>query len=289
MIQYVFFGIITGSTLALGAAGFALIRQVEGFLNIAHGQYMLVGALLGLIFMEAGLGVVVAGAAATLIVGLLGLLVSWLIFVPIRGKGALSQFFSSIGVAFVIYGLVLATWTGSGVRVYPVDFGRLEALLGVRFTPGDLVIVGVAWAAIVALHLFLTRTSMGVQIRAVASNRDLAAVRGVRTSLTMSIVWFIASALAGLAGVLIGVLGSVHSELGWQYILVILAVTVMGGLGNLYGVLVAGLILGLVMEVSTLLIPSKYGMVIAFGVIIATLLVRPHGLFTVSRRREAGQ
>ena len=105
----------------------------------------------------------------------------------------------------------------------------------------------------------------------------------------MVIVWFLASALAGLAGVLIGVLGSVHSELGWQYILTILAVTVMGGIGNLYGVLASGLILGMVIDLSSLVIPSKYGTVLAFGVIILTLVIRPQGLFSIQRRREAGQ
>ena len=288
-MQFVFFGLITGSILAIAAAGFALIRQVEGFLNIAHGQYMLVGALVGLGLMQAGLNIYLAGLGAAIIVGVVGVAIAWVVFFPLRDKGQLSQFFSSIGVAFVVYGVVLATWTGSGIKVYPVDFGRPFDLLGVSVTTGELVVIGVAWLGILALHLFLTGTNLGLWVRATASNRDLAATRGVRTDLVMVIVWFLASALAGLAGVLIGVLGSVHSELGWQYILTILAVTVMGGIGNLYGVLASGLILGMVIDLSSLVIPSKYGTVLAFGVIILTLVIRPQGLFSIQRRREAGQ
>ncbi len=288
-MQFVFFGLITGSVLAIAAVGFALIRQIDGFLNIAHGQYLLVGALVGLALMEAGLNIFLVGLGASIIVGLIGVLVAWLVFFPLRDKGLLSQFFTSIGVAFVVYGLVLATWTGSGIKVYPVNFGRPFDLLGVSVTTGELLVIAVAWLGVLALHLFLTTTNMGLWVRAVASNRDLAATRGVRTDLVMVIVWFLASALAGLAGVLIGVLGSVHSELGWQYILTILAVTVMGGIGNLYGVLASGLILGMVIDLSSFVIPSKYGTVLAFGVIILTLVIRPQGLFSIQRRREAGQ
>ena len=98
----------------------------------------------------------------------------------------------------------------------------------------------------------------------------------------------LSSGLAGLSGVLVGALGSVHSELGWQYILTILAVSVMGGVGNLYGVLASGLILGLVMDLSSLFIPSKYGMVLVFSVIILILLFRPQGLFSTRlQQRES--
>ena len=288
-MQYVFFGLITGSILALASAGFAMIRQLEGFLNIAHGQYILIGALAGLGFMELGLNVYFAGIAASILVGLTGLIVARIVFFPLRYKGLLAQFFTSIGVAFVLYGLVLATWSGSGIKVYPIDFGTTFKIAGLRMTAGELLVIALAWLTILMVHLFLTRTSIGVWIRAVASNRELARARGVRSDLVLSVVWFLASSLAGLAGVMIGALGSVHSELGWQYILTILAVAVMGGVANLYGVLAAGLILGLVIDLSSLVIPSKYGTVVAFGVIILTLSLRPEGLFSAQRRKEAGQ
>ena len=285
MIQYVFFGLLTGSILALAASGFALIRQVEGFLNIAHGQFMLIGALIGLGLMKFGLNVFFAGIFAALIVGLMGMVLSWIVFVPLRGKGHLAQFFSSIGVAFVLYGLILATWTGSGIKVYPINFGNSFNFGILNFTVGEIYVIGVAWISMLFLHLFLTRTNIGLWIRAIASNTTLAQTRGVNSSFVLYIVWFLSSAFAGLSGVLVGALGSVHSELGWQYILTILAVSVMGGVGNLYGVLASGLILGLVMDLSTFVIPSKYGMVLAFSVIILILLFRPQGLFS-NRRQE---
>lgn len=280
MIQYIFFGLLTGSILAISASGFALIRQVEGFLNIAHGQYMLIGAIVGLSFTQLGFNIFFAGIFATLIVGLFGMLMSWIVFEPLRGKGHLAQFFSSIGVAFVLYGFILATWTGSGIKVYPINFGKSFNFGFLNFTLGEVFVIAIAWSCMLFLHLFLTKTSIGLWIRAVANNSTLAKTRGVNSSFVLYIVWFLSSAFAGVSGVLVGALGSVHSELGWQYILTILAVSVMGGVGNLYGVLASGLILGLVIDLSSLFIPSKYGMALVFSVIILILLFRPQGLFS---------
>ena len=280
MIQYIFFGLLTGSILAISASGFALIRQVEGFLNIAHGQYMLIGAIVGLSFTQLGFNIFFAGIFATLIVGLFGMLMSWIVFEPLRGKGHLAQFFSSIGVAFVLYGFILATWTGSGIKVYPINFGKSFNFGFLNFTLGEVYVIAIAWSCMIFLHLFLTKTSIGLWIRAVANNSTLAKTRGVNSSFVLYIVWFVSSAFAGVSGVLVGALGSVHSELGWQYILTILAVSVMGGVGNLYGVLASGLILGLVIDLSSLFIPSKYGMALVFSVIILILLFRPQGLFS---------
>ena len=280
MIQYIFFGLLTGSILAISASGFALIRQVEGFLNIAHGQYMLIGAIVGLSFTQLGFNIFFAGIFATLIVGLFGMLMSWIVFEPLRGKGHLAQFFSSIGVAFVLYGFILATWTGSGIKVYPINFGKSFNFGFLNFTLGEVFVIAIAWSCMLFLHLFLTKTSIGLWIRAVANNSTLAKTRGVNSSFVLYIVWFVSSAFAGVSGVLVGALGSVHSELGWQYILTILAVSVMGGVGNLYGVLASGLILGLVIDLSSLFIPSKYGMALVFSVIILILLFRPQGLFS---------
>ena len=289
MMQYVFFGLLTGSLLAIAAAGFALIRQIEGFLNISHCQYLLIGAILGRALMDLGLNVYVAGFLACVIVGLLGTVVSWVVFAPLRTKGNLAQFFTSIGLAFVLYGLIMATWTGSGVKVYQVSFGSTVNFLGISATVGELIVIAVAWLSVLLLHIFLSHTRVGLWVRAVASDRVLARTRGVRSALVYSTVWFIATAFAALAGILIGILGAVHAELGWQYILTILAVTVMGGMTNLYGVLASGLILGLVMDLSSLVIPSKYGLLVAFSIIILVLLFRPEGLFARSRRQESGK
>jgi branched-chain amino acid transport system permease protein len=286
-MQSVVFGVLTGSILAIATIGFSMVRQTEGFLHIAHGQYLALGAFLGLFFLERfALNVFLAGLLSVLAVGLLGVVFSKVVFEPVKRNGSLALLFSSIGLAYILYGAMLVVF-GASVRTYPVGFGSVYAFGNVSITLGEIIIIAIASLSVLALHVFLTRTGVGMWIRAVASNPELARVRGVRTNFVSSVVWFIASGLAGLAGVLIGIIGSVNSEIGWFNILIILSAAVMGGLGSIYGVIAAGLILGLAMDLSALVIPTAYRTVVAFAALVLVLLLRPEGLFSLERRRQA--
>lgn len=287
-MQYIFFALITGSTLALAAVGFALVRQTEGFLNIAHGQFMLLGAVVAhTLATSYGLNLGLAIAITVPLVGLAGLATAWLVFFPLRDKGLLAQFFSSVGVAFIVYGIVSALWSGRAIKVFPITSDFSIAMPGFSATAIELGIVIGAWLAVLSLHLFLAHTRVGTSIRAIAGNAELARARGINVRLAIGSVWFVGTALAGLSGILIGLIGGVGIELGWHYILIILAVAVLGGLRTLYGVLIGGLLVGAVIELSTLVVPSKYGVLIAFGLIVVTLLVKPEGIVSVSKRKEA--
>jgi branched-chain amino acid transport system permease protein len=285
-VQQLAFGVLTGSTLALASLGFVLIRQTQGFLNIAHGQFLAWGAFLGFVLTtEAGLNVVLAGVVVMVGVGILGVVAARLIFAPLVGRGALALFFSSIGLAYALYGLILAIFDPE-VRAYTIDFGEQVEFLSASLTVGEITMIVIAWTAVGALHVFLTRTNIGLWIRASASDSELAKVRGIPSHRVSDAAWFLAAALGALAGVIVGALGTVHTELGWSYIVFVLAAAILGGVGNLYGVLVAGLLLGVAMDLSTLVIATEYRPTIAFGAIIVTLFVRPHGLFSVAARGE---
>ena len=284
-MQNVIFGLLTGSTLAIAAAGFAMIRQTAGFLNIAHGQYIALGAFVGFFMVDnVGTHIVVAGLLVFVGVGALGVLLARIVFDPVKGRSGLVLLFTSIGLAFILYAAMIAGF-GTNLRVYQVDFGKRFEFLSVSVTTVELLIIVLAFAIMVALHLFLTRTRIGTSIRAIASNAELAILRGAPVKRASRSVWFLASGLAGVAGVLLGVLGSVTTEIGWNIILLILAASVLGGLGRIYGVMAAALLLGLLMDLSALVIPTEYRSVVAFGALILVLLVRPEGLFTIERRR----
>jgi branched-chain amino acid transport system permease protein len=286
-MQNIVFGLITGSILTVATVGFSMIRQNEGFINIAHGQFLTVGAFLSFFLVDRfGLNVFVAGLATMLFVGVLGVLLARIVFQPVKRNGSLALLFTSIGLAYVLYGTVRTVF-GADVRFFPVGFGPRFDLGPVNITLGEALVIGIAAVAVLALHLFLTRTRRGQWIRAVASNPDLARLRGVPVTRVSATVWFIGSSLAGLAGVMLGVLGNVNAELGWQTILLVLAVAVLGGLGQIYGVIAAGILLGLVMDLSALVIPTAYRSVVAFGALILALLIRPQGLFAIGARRDA--
>lgn len=286
-MQNIIFGLITGSILAIATVGFSMIRQTEGFINIAHGQFLTTGAFLGFFFVStAGLNIFVAGLLAAIVVGLVGVVVSRIVFRPIAASGPLAQLFTSIGLAFLMAGLIRVVF-GANVKFFPTSFGSRYEVGSVNVTLGEILIVAVAGLSVAALALFLTRTRLGTWIRATASNPDLAEVRGVPVSRVSAAVWFVASGLAGLAGVMVGLISNVNSEMGFQQILIILAAAVLGGLGSIYGVLAAGLLLGLAMDLSALIIPTAYRSVVAFGILIVVLVIRPEGLFSVAGRKEA--
>jgi branched-chain amino acid transport system permease protein len=285
-MQNIIFGLVTGSILALGAIGFSMIRQTEGFLNIAHGQYLTLGAFIGLIYtQDMGVPVLFAGVLTMITMGAIGVVIARLVFDPVRKRGALVLLFMSVGLAYALYGVAIAVF-GTGVKLYEVDFGSSFAIGSATVTAGEAMIIGLALFSILALWLFLTFTPLGTWVRAVASNPELARVRGVRTQLVSGTVWFLAAGLAGVSGMLLAVIGSASVELGWHNILVILSVAVLGGVGRIYGVAAAGLLLGLVMSLSALVLPIAYQTVVAFGVLVLVLIFRPEGLFAVQRRRE---
>jgi branched-chain amino acid transport system permease protein len=286
MLQTLVFGLISGSILAIAATGFALIRQTEGFLNIAHGQFLLVGAYLGVLFTtDLGIGLIPAGLATFVCVGLVALACARLIYDPVREKGALVLLFTSVGVAYVLYAASILVF-GVDIQSFDVDFGEVVEIGSIAITPVEIGMLSVFVLAVVGLVVFFTKTRVGTWVRATASNPELARVRGVPVRLVSAAVWFVAGGLGGVAGILLGLNSAVTAELGWNSTMLILAATVLGGLGRVYGVMAAGLFLGVITNLATEVVDPAYSTLVAFGALILVLLVRPEGLFSVERRTE---
>ncbi len=286
-MQNVVFGIVTGSILAVATLGFALVRQTENFLNIAHAQMMALGAFVGVVLVDSyGLNIFVAGAITVVGLGAVGVALSAVFFRPVKHLGGTVLLFTSIGLALMLYAVILAVF-GTQSRFYPDVSGGLHRIGGVSIATNEIVIIGLAFASIAALQVFLNATGLGRAIRAVASNDDLARVRGVPVRAVSNMIWFISSAFAAMAGVMLGVLGAVNTEIGWHNILIVLAAAVLGGLRSITGVILAGLLLGITMDVSALIIPTAYRPVVAFGVLVAVLVLRPEGILSIQRRKDA--
>lgn len=278
-MDILYFGLISASVFLLSSVGFALIVQVEGFLNIAHGQMLLLGGYTGLWLSNAGLPLTVAAVLAAVITGLMGMLLYGLLFRPVKARGALVLLFTSVGAAYVIHGVIGAI-AGTRMQGYDLPPVRAMQLFGQPFmTRYELGIVVVAVLSALAIHLFMSRTSAGKSIRAVADNEALARARGIDPRRTSYLVWFVASALGGLAGVFLGVMGSLTLAIGWQQIILILATTVLGGLGSLYGTMLAAFVLAFGIEIGLVAgVDPAYRSGLAFSIIIAVLLLRPQGL-----------
>ena len=283
-MQNVVFGLITGSILAIASAGFALIRQTDGFLNIAHGQMLALGALLGFVLVDSlGLNILVTGVLVFVSIGALGVVLAFVVFEPVKREGGMILLFTSVGLSWVLYAAIVMVF-GPDLRIYAVDFGSRFEFLSMSITVAELAIVALALATSLSLHFFFTFTRLGTSVRAIASNSELARLRGVKVGRVSATVWFIASGLAGMAGVCIGVIGQATIESGWTTLLLILAASILGGLGRIYGVMAAALMLGLAMDLSALVISTEYRSVVAFAALILVLILKPDGLFALDRR-----
>lgn len=284
VVQLVVFGVVTGSFLLLATIGFALIRHVEGFLNIAHAQYMAIAAFATwYLNVELGWPFLGAAAVAVLVAAVLGWLVARLFYDPVKPRGPLVLLITSVGVVFVLQGMIDALF-GGGTFAYEIPRAQTIRLGQIRITNYQIAVILLAVVSSLSLATFLSRTRTGLAIRAMAIDRHLAASRGVNIRAASRATWLVASALAGIAGVVLAVLGTLTPELAFDQFLTILAVAILAGLGSLYSVISAALLVGLAMDLSLLVLPGGWRPMIAFVIVIIVLVLKPSGLGTAEER-----
>lgn len=279
-MQFAIYGLLLGCVLLLATVGFSMIRRIEGFLNIAHGQMLAIGAYLCYTFNSIlHWNIIVSAILAVIGTAVLGYLTAHLVFFPLKGKPPLLIAIASTGASYIINGLIEIIF-GPNVKNYDFPPMRAVKIGSLSIAGPDQISMAIAaGVAALSLHFFLTRTETGKALRAMASNFDLARIRGINTPRLRVYVWLIASALGGLAGVMIGLISRIAPDMGWEYIMLIMIVAILGGLGSIYGAMAAALIIGLIIQMSVLVIPAQYSQVIAFVLIIVVLLVRPKGIF----------
>ena len=285
-------GLVTGSIIAIAAVGLSLVYGILRVVNFAHGDYLTFGAFMAFLVnvtWETSIVVaVVFGMAAT---AALGVSLEYGLWRPMRRKqaGVISLFIISIGLALVLRHVIFMFW-GSRPRRYDVDVFRAYDLGIVRLSLSQIVAIAIAVSAIALVGLMLGTTKLGKAMRALSDNSELASVAGIDVDRITTYTWVLAGALAGLAGVLQGLLqNAFNPNMGFTLLLPIFAAVVLGGVGSAYGALAGGLVLGIAMEVSTwTVLPADgvnpvYKPVVAFTVLIAVLLFRPTGVFGKAR------
>jgi branched-subunit amino acid ABC-type transport system permease component len=291
LLQLVANGLVTGSIIAIAAIGLSLVYGILKIVNFAHGEYLTFGAYMAFVVnVTLGGPMVVAVLFAMAATALLGILLELILWRPMRARGAgiMSLFIVAIGLALVLRHVIFLVW-GPSPQKYDVDVFQVYDLGPIRLSLSQIVAIAVASGAIVLVGLMLARTRLGKAMRAVSDNRALASVTGIDIDRVIAYTWIIGSALAGLGGVLLALVQSAFTpNMGFAVLLPIFAAVVLGGVGSAYGALVGGIVLGLVMELATWDalaggVEGVYKPVVAFVVLILTLLVRPQGVFGKAR------
>jgi branched-subunit amino acid ABC-type transport system permease component len=283
LVQQTIFGLVTGSYIAIAAIGFTLVYGLINMLNIAYGEYLTIGAYVGFVSMELGLPLLVVLPVAVVATAVVGLGLTKAFFRPIVEKGPIPLLITSVGVGIMIRNGIrlLADNDLRYLNAGPPMVFRFDVLGEVFFNTAHLLVVGMALTSFAAVHLLLTRTTVGVAMRAMKDNENLARINGVDVFRVRNVVWLLACGLGGLAGVLIGVQTAASPLMGFQQLLVILAAATLGGAGSAYGAIVGAYVLGITMELSIGLLPAwaaQLGTTMAFVILIGVLLIRPGGV-----------
>ena len=290
-VQLAVDGAKLGLLIAMCAIGLSLIYGTTGLTNFAHGEMVTFGAMTAYLFHMTGVfgwqsSLIVGGIMAVLFGGFAGFLFNEGVWRPLRRRGSslISMLVVSIGFSIFFRYVMLYIFGGRDgfYRDYRIqkriDFGWFE------IAPKDLWIMGIAVIVLVGVASGLRYTRLGKAMRAVADNRDLAASSGIDVEKVIRWVWIAGSALAALGGVLFATTEAVGWEMGFRILLLMFAAVTLGGLGTAYGALFGGLIVGVFIQTSTLVIPSDMKNVGALLMLVLVLLVRPQGLFGRAER-----
>jgi branched-subunit amino acid ABC-type transport system permease component len=279
MLQTAFNGLVTGIIIALPALAVTLLFGVLKFANFAIGAMMTVAAYM-VYALNADLGwpLLPATAAVAVVFGVLCILMDLLTFRPLRERGGLTLMVASLGLGFVLENVARLAY-GNSARSFALELARPFRFMDIRMNREQMIAMLVATLAMAIMYVLLTRMPIGRAMRAVADNPSLAQVRGIDSAAIIRWTWFIAGMLLAVGGVLIGMDRAIEPPMGSSYLIPVFSAAILGGLGSPLGAFVGALLIGIVSEMATLVIPPNYRIGIPLCVIAAILIFRPQGLF----------
>jgi branched-chain amino acid transport system permease protein len=301
MLQILTDGLVIGSVVSLGAIGLSLTFSILRFANFGHGELLAWGAYLALTALlmfgavagiqtqpiapfSFGWPLLAAMLLSAVCTALLVLALDWLLFKRLRKQGAITLVIASFGAALALRNLLLFIYGGIP-RYYSQELQIAIPLLprsvwgGMRVTPDQLFVLGLTSVTVVALHLFLQRSTLGRAMRATSLNPQLARVAGIDPERVLRAAWVIGGMLAAVAGVFAGLTVQLRPTLGLDLLLPLFAAVILGGIGSIWGAVLGGLIVGLAESAAVSVVGAEYRAAAAFAVLIAILLLRPNGLF----------
>ena len=277
--QQLWNGLLNGSIYVIFAAGLSLVFGVMRVINMAHGELTMLGAmLLYTVTTWMGLGYFAGAALVVAIMALVGFVVNRVTVRPFLGQSELVVILSTVALSFVLLNGSLVVW-GSEPKGVDEPFNRILEFGGVHITTAGLLLVGVCFAAVLALYLMLSHTKLGKKTRATGQNLLGARLIGINTTAVYDSTLMIASGLAALAGVLIVLVSTSSPNLGQPLLITGFAVVIVAGMGNVGGAVVVGLFLGITEALFGQFISTYYRQGYLYVVMIAVLLLRPQGLF----------
>jgi branched-subunit amino acid ABC-type transport system permease component len=274
------FGLVSMSVIAIAAVGFTMQFGITNMINLAYGEVMISAAYLAYYLNKAGVSIWIGMVAGALFGAVFSFLLNRIVYAPFMRKGTanLGMVIVSLAVSLMISNLLLPI-VGYYSVSYQEDAGRLIRVGSIVLTRDQIIVIGIAVVLMLAIHALLTYTRLGKAMRATAANPTLARNCGIPTQRVIDSVWLITGALCGLAGV-VAALNSDSFAIanGSAFLITILAAAVLGGAGQPYGAMIGAVLIGLITELSAAAWSPQYKEVVAFGILVLVMVLRPQGL-----------
>lgn len=295
-LQQIINGLVQGSIYALVALGYTMVYGIMGLINFAHGEVVMIGTLVTITvagtLIKAGMPVFFAALAGISVSVLICMALGWglerIAYRPLRNAPRLTPLITAIGMSIILQNLAMIIW-GRNYLTFPPLLPKIDfEFAGTNFTAVQIIIVVVSAITMGGLILLVYRTKLGMAMRATAQNPAVASLMGVNINRVIAAAFIIGSALGALAGIMVGSYYEIaHYQMGFMLGLKAFTAAVLGGIGNLAGAMVGGVLLGLIEalgagyigDLTGGFLGSHYQDIFAFIVLIGVLMFRPSGLF----------
>lgn len=282
-------GVRLGLIIALCSVGLSLVFGTTGLTNFAHGEMITFGGLTAF-FLNVTLGIPLLVAAPIVVAlgGLFGLGFNWVIFARLRkrGVGLISQMVVSVGLSIMLRNMFLFQFGGRTRALDDFSLQKGMQIGPIRITPRDLTTAIISLLLLITVALVLQRSRMGKAVRAVSDNPNLASATGINTQRIIQIVWCAGGALAALGGIFRGLDEQVGFQMGSGLLFLMFAGITLGGLGSAFGALIGGFLVGVLVEMASLVVPSELKNAPALLILILVLILRPQGI--LGKRQRVG-
>ena len=277
------FGFVTASVLAISAVGLSLQFGITNYINFAYGDFMALGAyftyVLNAEYLHLNIWVAVAGGS--LMMGILAVLLNQFLLSPFarRFNKTFYVMIVTFGLSLIILNAIYSFW-GPNVRTYSMPLEHVVHIGPFLLTRDQIIVMFVAVALMIGIHLMLKTSRLGKSMRAMSDNTTLAMTSGIDTKRITTVTWLLSGTMAGIAGSVLGITeGNLTPAAGELFLFVIFAAVIVGGVGSIYGAMAGALLIGLATEISAAFINPAWKLDVAFVILIFALLFRPSGLF----------
>ncbi len=275
---YIVPGLLLGSIYAVGAIGITMVFGILRFAHFAHGDMATMGAFIALAVVGLfGVTPWTALPIAMVLTAILAVGIDRTFYDYLRKRPAILTVMASLGVALMLRSLVQVIW-GVDPQTYQRGIVRPDTYFGILLRPRELYTFLSVIVIVVALTIFLRASKWGKAMRAMSDNPDLARLSGVDNRMVTLLLWTIVGALCAASGFMLAINTELTPMMGWFLLLPMFAAAILGGVGRVEGAVLGGLIVGMVEELSVLVMPGQYKAATAFVILLLILLVRPRGL-----------